>query len=175
MAATFYWCEDNGSAAGTPPSGSSRSFNVSNVNWKAVDDTSTAYTSSPVRAGQNSMPKYQFGMFSGAFNEISNVKFNHTTGSLDGTNCTISGAITSGYLTPDTGVGPTEFSFSGIGLSSTGFTVLLGPQPAMAGTSSETTSPCYTEYIVSQLVTTTGASAGDLTNSIRFTIEYDEA
>jgi hypothetical protein len=90
MAATFNWCEDNGAATGSPAKGTTRSgfgadtHFATDVNWKNADDctanTGTVYSASPIVAGNNSFTKYQYGKFSGTFNQILNCKWSCTHG-----------------------------------------------------------------------------------------------
>src|SRR5579859_1126702 len=68
MAATFEFEEDNGAATGSPLKGTTRTGARTDVNWKNIDDSTTAYSSSPITAGNNSFDKWQFGHFSGTYN-----------------------------------------------------------------------------------------------------------
>ena len=90
MAATFEWDEDNGTATGSPAKGTTRTTAVTNVNWKDIDDATTAYSSNPITAGQNSYQKNQFGKFSGTFNQILGGLFAHTSTAF-GTGLTLKG------------------------------------------------------------------------------------
>ena len=71
MAATFEFDESNAA-------GQTITHNVTNVNWKNIDDATTAYSSSPITAGNNSFEKWQFGHFSGTYNQILSGLFAHT-------------------------------------------------------------------------------------------------
>jgi hypothetical protein len=174
MAATFYWCEDNGAAlGGSPAYGTNRTVNVSQVNWKNTDDVATAYTSSPISAGNNSYTKYQFGLFSGTFNQIANVKYAHTTGAL-GAGLTLKTVMSSGYATPGTATNAalTQDMTSTQDVT-TGYAVLLhqrGPHYAEFTTLSATG---YTAYMPTQLQTTVAASAGD-TALVTISLRFDE-
>src|SRR5256885_1653915 len=108
MAATFEFEEDNGAATGSPAKGTTRTAARTEVNWKNIDDSTTAYTANPVVAGTNSFQKNQFGHFSGTFNQILNGLFAHTAGAL-GAGLTLKSqpAATTGagpytYVTPST-------------------------------------------------------------------------
>ncbi len=173
MSATFTFGEDNGAQAGTPPRGTTRTFNVTNMNWKNIDDATTAYSSSVITAGNNSYPKYQWGHFSGTFNQISNVKFGHTTG-LFGVGLALALVTGSGYSTPaTTALSNSRDITQPSGLSAASFAINLGvngPQEALASTLSQTG---YTAYFATQLQTTVAASAGD-TALVTGTISYDE-
>lgn len=90
MAATFDWQEDNGAATGNPNKGTTRTTARTEVNWKNIDDSTTAYSSSPITAGNNSYSKYQFGKFTGTFNQILSGLFAHTATAF-GTGLTLKG------------------------------------------------------------------------------------
>src|SRR3990167_9974205 len=101
MAATFEFDESNAA-------GQTITHNVTNVNWKNIDDATTAYSSSPITAGNNSFEKWQFGHFSGTYNQLSAGLFAHTAVAF-GTGLTLKGppAMTSdtddlAYATPST-------------------------------------------------------------------------
>lgn len=175
MAATFEWDESNGM-------GETITHGVTNVNWKNVDNTTTAYTASPIVAGNNSYEKWQFGHFSGSYNQILNGKFAHTAGTL-GTGLTLKGAPTMtqdddrlAYATPST----TANSSLTTNLTSTttignGIDVYFGATgPANSGKATSTTAnPAYTNYLTTQLQTSGSAAAGD-TATVTLTLQYDE-
>lgn len=172
MAATAQWQEDNGAATGSPAKGTSRG-NASNVNWKSVDDTSTAYTSATIIAGDNSYEKYQFVKFTGTFNQISAGKFAHTAGTL-GTGLALKGKITSTYAKPSTS------SMSGSTDISTATAINSGASVNFATSGPEASSPTstlsasgYTQYIVTQLQTAPSAAAGDI-GSQTLTFQWNE-
>src|ERR1700733_6220801 len=106
MAATFNWAEANGTATGSPATGTTlsgfgNSTYPTDTSWKANDDAKTASggtaaTASPIVAGNNSSSKYQFGVFSGTFTEILNCYWGHQTG-VFGTGVTLAGIVTSTY------------------------------------------------------------------------------
>lgn len=85
MPATFNWCEDNGTGAGSPAIGATRTgFAGSDppidVSWKTADDAKTAgagtlYSASTIAAGANSMAKYQYGRFSGTYTTIDSLVY----------------------------------------------------------------------------------------------------
>jgi hypothetical protein len=104
MPATFEFNEDNGAATGSPAKGTTRTTARTERNFKNIDDSTTAYSSSPIVAGNNSYTKYQFGKFTGTFNQVLNGKWSaHTApaGSL-ATGLTLHGKVTSTYTTPAT-------------------------------------------------------------------------
>lgn len=173
MAATFEYNEDNGTATGSPSKGTSRNTAITSVNWKNVDDTSTAYTSSPVAAGSNSYPKYQFGKFTGTFNQISSGLWAHTAGALQ-TGITLYGKVTSTYATPSTTQisGATDItSTTAIGSGAAVLFHTTGPEAASPTTT--LTAAGYTQYLVSQCVTTGSAPAGSNGN-VTLTLRYNE-
>ena len=184
MAATFHWAEDNGpltSSHGTTRSGFGADTHYpTDVNWKNADDctanSGTAYSAAPIVAGNNSYTKYQYGHFSGSFNTILNGLFSaHTAGTSPmGTGLTLKGTVTSTYATPATTTNAaltTDFSStvaigSGIAVqfSTTGPEATPGATLSAAG---------YSQYLATQLQTTSSAAAGD-TASITSTLQYDE-
>lgn len=171
MAATTNWYEQNGTAAGSPAQGTESS--ISSCDWKSVDDSTTSRASAPVLAGANSYTKYIYLKFSGTFNQVSAVKFAHTAGTL-GTGISLKGKITSTYETPSTSsmAGSTDItSTTTIG---SGASVLLSTTgPNGTSTSSSQTTTCYTQYIVTQVQTTSSASAGD-SGTVTLTVQYNE-
>lgn len=175
MAATFEFEEDTGAATGSPAKGTTRTGTITNVNWKNVDDSTTAYSSSPITAGNNSYEKWQFGHFSGTYNTILAGKFAHTAGTF-GTGLTLKGAVALTYTTPSTTTNAllTTDMTTSIAIGS-GLTVQFGATgPEAAGKASSTVSnPAYSEYLVTQLQTTTSAAAGD-TATVTLTLQYDE-
>lgn len=181
--ATFEFEEDNGAAAGSPAKGTTRTAARTDVNWKAADDaTTTAYTAAPITAGQNSYQKNQFGHFSGTFNQILAGLLAHTATAF-GTGLTLKGvpACTTSagpytYVTPsqtaDTGL--TTDMTTAIAIAS-GVAVWFGATgPEATGkAASMTTNPCYTNWLTTQLQTTTSAAAGD-TAQVTLTLQYQE-
>lgn len=174
MAATFEFQEDNGAATGSPAKGTTRNTAVTQNNWKATDDVATAYTSSPITAGQNSFTKYQFGRFTGTFNQISAGLWAHTAGSLP-TGCTLKGVVTSTYATPSqtTNATLTVDMTSAIAIGS-GQTVNFSTTgPEAASPTSTLSAAGYTQYLATQLQTTGSAPAGDI-GAQTLTLRYNE-
>jgi len=184
MAATFNWCEDNGTQTGSPLRGTTRSQNATpptDVSWKNTDDAKTAsggtlYSASPIVAGTNSYIKYQYGQFSGSFNQILNCKWSaHTSpaGAL-ATGLTLVGKVTSTYATPVTTAmsGSTDFttavaigSGTSVNFSTTG--------PEAASPTATLSAPGFTQYLATQLQTSGSAAAGDMA-AVTMTLQYDE-
>ena len=184
MAATFNWCEDNGTQTGSPLRGTTRSQNATpptDVSWKNTDDAKTAsggtlYSASPIVAGTNSYIKYQYGQFSGSFNQILNCKWSaHTApGGALATGLTLVGKVTSTYATPTTTAmsGSTDFttavaigSGTAVSFSTTG--------PEAAGPTSTLSAAGFTQYLATQLQTSGSAAAGDMA-AVTATLQYDE-
>lgn len=173
MAAILEWKEDNGAAVGSPPSGTTRTGNVT-CNWKNIDDATSLYSTYPITVGNNSYTKYQFIQFSGVFTQISNVLFNHVSGNFTQPGFTLKVSATSGYATPSTVSTPTG-DYTKTGLLTTGLGVLLGTVgPNKAGSTTLASSPGYSQYLTSQLITTASAANGDLSVPIIMGIVYDE-
>jgi len=181
MAATFEFEEDNGAQTGSPTKGTTRTAARTECNWKNIDDSTTAYSSSPITAGNNSYQKNQFGHFSGSFNQISAGLFAHTAGTL--TNMTLKGvpacstaAGPYSYVTPSTGAdaGLTTDMTTAVAIGS-GVAVWFTPtSPEIASHAATMTSnPCYTNWLTTQLQTTASAAAGD-TPSQTLTLQYNE-
>lgn len=181
MTATFTWLEDNGAVSGV--GGTTVATTVSNVNWKNIDDTSTAYSSSPITAGNNSFQKNQYGKFTGGtFNQISAGLFAHTLTAL-GTGLTLKGVkvATSAYVyvTPST-VADTNLTTdmtSAIAIAS-GTLVYFGitSPGTTAGKAANTVTPGsdnFTTWLTTQLQTTVSAAPGDTAN-ITLTLQYNE-
>lgn len=173
MAVIFGWGEDNGAAAGSPAVGT-RTFFRGDCNWKNADSSTNDYTSYPITTGNNSYTKYQFGVFTGSFNLVQNVRLGHTTGVL-GAGITLMYTGTSGYATPATTAlaAPAINMTIPSGLSASYQSPLLshtGPQTA-SGTTLVGTG--YTSYLITQILTTTAASAGN--NSATLSISFDES
>lgn len=175
MPATFDWEEDNGVATGSPTKGTTRTTGRGEQNWKNVDDSTTAYSSSSITAGNNSFEKNTFGKLTGSFNSVSSGLWAHTSGTM-GTGLTIKGVVGTAYTTPavTTNANLTTDMTSPIAIGS-GATVLFGATgPEAAGkTSSTTANPGYSQFLTHQLQTTTSAASGD-TTAATFALQYNE-
>ncbi len=182
MSATFEFEEDNGTATGSPAKGTTRTAARTDVNWKNIDDSTTAYSSNPITAGNNSYQKPQFGHFSGTYNQILSGLFAHTATAF-GTGLTLKGvaAVSSDatrwlYTTPATTADAnlTTDMTAAIAIAS-GVAVWFGATgPEATGkAASMTTNPCYSTFLTTQLQTTASAAAGD-TATVTLTLEYQE-
>lgn len=178
MAATFTYGEDNGAATGSPAKGTTRDEDVPDRNHKAADSTSdtAAYSAAPIQDGQNSYEKWQFGKFTGTYNQILAGLWAHTATAL-GTGLTLKGKVapSGGYTTPSQSANAnlSVDMTSAIAIGS-GQAVQFGATgPEAAGKAASTTAnPAYTEWLTTQLQVS-GASPGD-TASITLTLQYDE-
>jgi hypothetical protein len=182
MAATFDWQMDSGASTGSPAKGTTRNTAMANNDYKNVDDKATAYSSSPITAGNNSYQRNLFGNFSGSYNQILNGLFAHTAGAL-GTGLTVMGipACTNDatrylYVTPST---TTDANLTydhttavAIGSGRTVSFSATGPE-ATGKASSITANPGFTNFLTTQLQTTGSAAPGDITQ-ITWTLQYDE-
>ena len=162
--------------------------NVANLNWKAVDDTTTPYTAynAGIGLGTNSYSVYAYLMFNGQFTSLGNVQITHLSGTLPN-NVTL---VSSPTITKDSQKlpysTPTRFNFSNItpnNFSTPGQSVslLIGP----ASTSDPAHSPhkqvvannysgsLYSNYFVTQLQAANNASPGTV-GPITLQITYDE-
>lgn len=182
MAATFDWQADTGASTGSPTKGTTRTTGITDVNWKNIDDSTTAYTAAPITAGNNSYERWMFGKFSGTFNTILNGFFAHTATAF-GTGLTLKGtpACTGDgdrllYTTPSTTTNAnlTTNMTTAIAIGS-GVGVCFGATgPEATGkATSMTTNPCYTNYLTTQLQTSASAAAGD-TSQITVTLQFQE-
>lgn len=173
MAATFEYQEDNGTQTGSPLKGTTRNTAVTQVNWKNIDDVATVYSTSPITDGNNSYTKYQFGRFTGAFNQISAAVWAHTAGVL-GAGLTLKGVVTSTYATPSTvaNAALTQNMTSVISIGSGQSVSFSTTGPEGAGPTSTLTASGYTQYLATQLQTS-GAAAGD-TATVTLTLQYNE-
>lgn len=172
MSATAAWYEDNGAASGTPAKGSSRAT-ANQVDWKSVDDIATSRNSAPIIAGDNSYHKYQFVRFTGTFTQISQGKFAHTAGTL-GTGLTLVGKVTSTYATPSTAALGSATNISSVTSIGSGASVNFSTTgPEAASPSSTLTAAGYTQYMVTQLQTSSSAAAG-LIGDQTLTFQWNE-
>lgn len=182
MAATFEFNEDTGTQTGSPTKGTTRTTAVTDVNWKNSGTQGTAYSAAPITAGNNSFEKWQFGKFSGTYNQILNGLFAHTATAF-GTGLTLKGppACTGDgdrllYTTPSatTNANLTTNMTSAIAIGSGVAVCFSATGPEATGKATSTTAnPAYTNFLTTQLQTTGSAVAGD-TAQVTLTLQYDE-
>lgn len=174
MAATFEWNQDTGTQTGSPLKGTTRVTAVTNVNWKNSDTQGDAYGTYPITAGNNSYTIYQFGKFTGTFNQISAGLFAHTSGTL-GSGLTLKGIVSSTYATPSTttnaSLTTTMTSVISIGSGAAVSFHTTGPEAASPTTTLAAAG--YSQYLATQLQTSGAAGAGD-TATVTLTLQYNE-
>ena len=184
MSATFQWCEDNGTATGSPAHGTTQSgfggdtHYPTDCNWKNIDNNTansgSAYSAYPVTGGNNSFTKYQYGSVTTPFNSVGSGLWAHTAGSF-GAGITLKGVVTSTYATPSTATnGALTVDMSAAIAISSGQTVLFSTTgPYAASPVSSITASGFTQYLASQLQTTGSAAPGD-TTTVTLTLQYSE-
>lgn len=181
MAATFVWEETNGTT-GVPTTST-----PANYDWKNIADSTTAYTASPITAGNNSFGKWIYGKFTtGTFNNLLNGKWSHTAGVTDA-NTTLWGAPTMTadadrltFATPSTTLKETgtvlttdRSAVVAIGSGSTVYFGSTGPSTSGKAATVDGSATRYTNYLTTQLATTASATAGT-TTALTITLQYDE-
>lgn len=182
MAAVFEFEEDTGAQTGSPLKGTTRTAAITDVNWKNSGVQTDAYSAFPISAGSNSFDKWQFGHFSGTFNQILAGLFAHTATAF-GTGLTLKGppAMTVDgdnrtYRTPAASANATltvdMTSAVAIGSGVAVWFGATGPE-ATGKAASMSTNPCYTNWLPTQLQTAGSAAAGD-TATVTLTLEYQE-
>lgn len=182
MAATFDWNRDTGTQTGSPTKGTTRTTGITDYNWKNTDTVGTAYSAAPITAGNNSFEIWNFGKFTGTFNQILTGLFAHTATAF-GTGLTLKGtpACTGDgdrllYTTPSATANATlttdMTTAIAIGSGVAVFFGATGPE-ATGKASSSTNATTYTNYLTTQLQTTGSAAAGD-TATVTLTHQYNE-
>lgn len=174
MAATFTWQRSHGAGETITT--------ATEVNWKNIDDNSTAYSSAPITAGLNSFEIWLAGKFSGTFNQISAGLYEHTATAF-GSNLTLKGAkaMTADgdrltYATPSASTNANlTRDITAVTAIASGATVYFGATGASNSgkAATMTTNPCWTNYLTTQLQTAVGAAAGD-TATVTLTLQYNE-
>lgn len=152
MASTQTISEGNGANAAT------ETASRTECNWKRIDDSTTAYTSSPINSSnnENSMTKYQMLKFAGTWNSLSalTVKIDNNA---PATGLSIVGSVVTSGTTPAT-TASGDAALSTTGLSANFTSSSFG---YAAGTSSSTASgTMYTNALRSQLQTTSSYAGG---------------
>lgn len=175
MPATFEFREANGA-------GETITNTRTETNWKNIDDSTTVYSSSPITAGNNSFDKWQFGHFSGTYNQILGGLWSHTAVAF-GTGLTLKASATMtadgdrlAYATPATAANASlTYDATAVTAIASGKVVFFGiTSPTAAGKAASTTgNPAFTNYLTTQLQTTGSAAAGD-TATATMTLRYQE-
>lgn len=152
MASTQTWSEGNGTNAGT------ETGSRSECNWKNIDDSTTAYSSSPINStnSANSFTKYQMLKFAGTWNSLSALTYK-IDNNAPATGLSIVGSVVSSGTTPSTSAsGDSAMSTSGLSANFVSSTFGYG-----AGTSSSTASgTMYAQALRTQLQTTSSYAGG---------------
>lgn len=151
MASTQTWSEGNGATAATETTGRT------DANWKNIDDSTTAYSSSPITAGNNSFGKYQAIKFAGTYNTLSSLTYK-IDNNAPATGLSIVGAVVTAGVTPSTAA-TGDGALSTTGVSANFTTTTLG---YATGTATITSNPAYGNALRTQLQTTSAASPGDI-------------
>ena len=167
MASTQTFSEGNGASAGT------ETTNRAEMNWKNIDDSTTAYTAQPVVANTNSFSKFQAIVFAGTWNSLSALTVKVNANSQQAGAISIVGSLRSTASTPaTTATGDTAMSTTGAAVNFTGTTWATA---FAAGTTSSTAGgTLYTQPLRTQLQTTAAATPGDITSST-FTWSWTES
>lgn len=166
MASSQTWSEGNGTNAGT------ETGSRSECNWKNIDDSTTAYSSSPITAGNNSFTKYQAVKFGGTWNTLSAGSYFGST-ATPGTGLTVKAAVVTSGTTPSTSAsGDSNIPTSAGTLTANFTTTAMG---YAAGSSSISFSATvYMNALRTQLQTTGSAAPGDIT-SVTLTAQWTES
>lgn len=153
MASTQSWVEFNGAAgvAGTD--------NRTDADFKAVDDSTTAYTASVITAGNNSFSKVQAIKFAGTWNQLSSLTYS-IDNSAPGTGLTISGSVLSADPRPNAATSNGDAQFTAP--LSANFVSASSPWGAGTATASGG-GTMYAQPLRTQLRTTASAAAGEIT------------
>jgi hypothetical protein len=164
MASTQTWSEFNSTNAAT------ETTSRAEANWKNIDDSTTAYSSSPITAGNNSFTKYQAVKFAGTWNSLSALTYK-VSSNAPGTGLSVVAAVVTSGTTPSTSAsGDSAASTSGTSANFNNSSTPYG-----AGTSSTTAGgTMYANVYRTQLQTTGSAAPGDIT-SVTITASWTES
>ena len=157
MAVVVEWYRDTGAKTGTPAKGAKRE-KIESISWSAVDSVTTASINAPVLAGDNSCSCYICAKFGGTFTRVGSVKISHEDGALPA-NTKLVGKVTSSYETPVTTALPGAEDMSQPKSVDNGAPMKLGADPSTAN-ADVITSPGYTQWLATQIQTTSGAASG---------------
>jgi hypothetical protein len=152
MASTQTWSEYNGASAAT------ETASRAEANWKRVDDSTTAYTASPINSSnnENSMTKYQALKFAGTWSSLSGLTYK-IDNNAPATGLSIVGAVVTSGTTPSTTAsGDSAMSTTGLAANFNSSSTPYG-----AGTSSTTAGgTMYANALRTQLQTTSSYAGG---------------
>jgi hypothetical protein len=165
MASTQTWSEGNGASAGT------ETTSRAEANWKNVDDSTTAYSSSPITAGNNSFTKYQAIKFGGTYNLLSSLSY-FGSSATPATGLTVKAAVVTAGVTPTTTASGDSNIATAAGTLTANFTATtLG---YAAGTATSAANPVYGNALRTQLQTTGSAAPGDIP-TVTITAQWTES
>jgi len=166
MASTQTFSEGNGASAAT------ETTNRTEMNWKNVDDSTTAYSSSVITAGNNCFSKAQAIVFAGTWNSLSSLTV-AVDNNAPATGLSIVGSVRSTSFTPSTtATGDSAFSTGGTAVNFTGTSWATA---FAAGSASSTAGgTLYTQPVRTQLQTTSSAAPGDIATRT-FTWQWTES
>lgn len=163
MASTQTWTEYNNVATVATETGAR-----GESNWKNIDDSTTAYSASPVPAGANSFGKYQALKFAGTWNSLSVLTYK-IDNNAPATGVTIVGAVVSAWTAPATSAtGDSAMSTTGaaVQFGTSAFTPLAnpttGPFSTAGGSSTTAGGTMYANALRTQVQTTVSAAPGDI-------------
>lgn len=167
MASTQSWTEYNGA---TPTVTATRT----EVNWKNIDDSTTAYTASPVTvpaAGTTySFSKVQALVFAGTWNSLSALTYKVST-AAPGTGVALNADVIATYVQPTTATQPAAAAST----TGTAANFSSATTPFTAGTTSTTAGgTMYANAYRTQLAVGTTAVPGDIT-SVTVTASWTES
>lgn len=152
MASTQTWSEFNGASAAT------ETTSRAEANWKNIDDSTTAYTASPINSTSNgnSFTKYQAVKFAGTWNSLSAFTYK-IDNNAPATGLSIVGAVVTSGTTPSASAsGDSALSTSGVSANFNSSSTPYG-----TGTSSTTASgTMYANALRTQLQTTSSYAGG---------------
>lgn len=164
MPSTQSWSEYNGA-------GATETANRTEANWKNIDDSTTAYTASPVVAPGNSFAKVQALKFAGTWNSLSALTYK-VSSNAPATGATVNADVISAYTQPATTTQPaTAASTTGTSANFNSNTTPFG-----VGTASTTAGgTMYAQAYRTQLITTGSAVPGELGTTVTITATWTES
>jgi hypothetical protein len=167
MSSTLIFFEDNGAAVGNPVKGTTRTTGILSCSLKNADSSDPDFGASPISAGNNSFNKYIFAYFSGTYNSISTVRWNHLSGVMGNGLSLFAFTGASGFYTTPAAATDARLihNLTATGALSTGITVHVGTiGPEQSGkNASSTATGLYTSYIPLQMQTTVAVAGGNTT------------
>lgn len=152
MASSQTWSEFNGASAAT------ETTSRAECNWKNIDDSTTAYSASPVSAGSDSFTKYQAVKFAGTWNSLSALTYKVSSNAPATGVSIVASVVTAGTTPSASASGDSAASTSGTSANFNNSTTPYG-----TGTSSTTAGgTMYANAYRTQMQTTSGAGPGDI-------------